>query len=104
MTMANQTLHLTANSSAIPARLCPASKQVVFQGSRSALLAAGELVDRPDRSGPAYRRLLSFAPTPLTGLRLRSTYQGRWSRLRFSGRKRNSALFLAMLAAQQPAL
>jgi hypothetical protein len=50
------------------------------------------------------KALLSFAPTPLSGLRLRSTYQGRWSRLRFSGRKRYCAFFLAMLAAQQPAL
>jgi hypothetical protein len=52
----------------------------------------------------ANKALLSFAPTPLSGLRLRSTYQGRWSRLRFSGRERYCAFFLAMLAAQQPAL
>jgi len=29
----NQSLHLTANSSAVFERLCPASKQVVSQGS-----------------------------------------------------------------------
>jgi hypothetical protein len=29
----NQSLHLTANSSAVFEKLCPASKQVVIQGS-----------------------------------------------------------------------
>jgi len=33
MTKYNQSLHLTANSSAVFEMLCPASKQVVFQGS-----------------------------------------------------------------------
>jgi len=31
--IANQSLHLTANSAAVFERLCLASKQVVFQGS-----------------------------------------------------------------------
>jgi len=38
----NKSLHLTANSSAIFAMLCPASKQVVIQGQCPAVLAAGE--------------------------------------------------------------
>jgi len=39
----NESLHLTANSSAVFEMLCPASKQVVFKVQCSAVLAAGEL-------------------------------------------------------------
>ena len=52
------------------------SDKLTARGARDQLIAAVE----------------PSAPTPLTGLRLRSAYQGRWSRLRFSGGETSVAL------------